>query len=334
MNISSIPFTTQTEFVSYPSGFQLCKVGTIIHYEKDASFPIFGFSLNTNPEIAKRIALSELYERCLAFSCMQRKNIDKDGTMSAYHYVNQNSESRLSIEHILLDSNSLTLDASGLSFHTTHELACQHSILELIERHLLVKLWFSNSFSLIQMRDSLEISPDYFLTRYSGIGIFGSLFSITIIESIHEKNSESDIWLFGSAFALRTEDAMRKSDQEAYMLLDNLESSRELFFSTHDSHSRIQSLKGSLSQKRRAYFSSKIIKQSDITKTYTETPVGANIINVLNWLNIDPFEVLMVDLYGSLDGYGVRAFCNSLLRVRESRRLTCNKKNIPLDPFC
>ncbi|NET44743.1 hypothetical protein [Okeania sp. SIO2B3] len=135
----------------------------------------------------------------------------------------------LAKDYLIRNGNPL-IGTTGLGAHSKSNLAEQHAILEMLERHILCEIWYKDrKIRKIGSRENLPL--EYFIDYYTTLQ--ASPFILAVLQ-----NKNLPIFLCGSSLKENQSDALMSSRIEALMLAGNF-----LCKSSSDTSNNILSLK-------------------------------------------------------------------------------------------
>lgn len=181
-----------------------------------------GYGCSKNKDLAERAAYFEAYERALStyYPVSSYCNNDK---IKYTDIKGENSGESCISEWILGPTpwkQDDFLDAVGLCIHSNYSDAKNHAVLEVLERHILAKIWYLCE--PIAFLDKFQISPEIFCCSFTVTQNVPFVFTITYKKDL-------SLMCLGSAFSKSLEIAQAKSLSEAVILMDDRLNEREVW---------------------------------------------------------------------------------------------------------
>lgn len=328
IKLKEIPIQTVTRQSKYPRGYWLAKSMVCYKNWLGRSMVAHGFSLKKKQEHAKFISQCEVYERLFAY----------------YDFLPQNKFTLLkwsdsSIINTLIPNEVILgpspgykvsrYNASGLSWHSSIHHAREHSVFEIIERHLLAKIWY-------QKQKLVPIFRKEWLNAITSIEYYtlknNTLTPFVLAVANHKDNL---FWLCGSAVSNSFCHSKEKSREEVLMLLDGILCNDNIKLNPNKKTAkRLLSLRNpKISINRKTYFNHLVQKNEN--ELHVETNLTAVIKTddiILNCFGHNA-EIGYVILKNDNDGCLVRTFCKDAILLGDMRRAN-QHSFIPEDPFC
>jgi YcaO cyclodehydratase, ATP-ad Mg2+-binding len=322
-DIHSLPIKVIIRNSINPKGYYLGKAGIqFTNYSGDKDF-LFGFSINHDKDVAKQVAIYELLERLLARYEIQYR-IDEDFTrFQAFRWPDWKVVDCCSPGQLFIGKNPFCptgVEATGLGLRMTKEAAAEHAILELIERHICAKIWYTDELPLYEVCTNIKLEG--FEIYFYIISKQNITFAIAEIFS-----PQLEISLFGHAIRKTYEESFNKAFSEALMLLDCLLHNDNGQCSNQKTKERIISLKSDLSIKRHNYLHKKVttkLQKEELSQNQFDCK------NMVNWI-FGNETISVVLLFQDNQFSVVRALSQKAKTLNEYR--TSNHIEI-LDPFC
>ncbi|WP_188826806.1 YcaO-like family protein [Nocardia camponoti] len=205
------------------------------------SRPVVGFSCGEEPEAAWQRARSELFERLLTAWL-------KMSWAEASFRESVAPSTAAAIESLI------GRDATGLAFHPDSSQARAHATFELMERHILGRIWY----------DDLRIQPLESSPRWSAPNVETALYTTVrqvelghfVLSSIYDKRNE--IFVVGSAIRETMNEAAEHAWEEAAVMHDSQLNDSQSPYVRPQSRERHRSLRGALSKDRFRHLQSKV----------------------------------------------------------------------------
>lgn len=325
MNKLKIPIKTLVNQSVHTSGFFLAKSGVCFKDFNEQNVRVSGFGFNQDKNNAIKSSQYETLEHLYALYSFQKTALCCEDNLTGLLWQNQDEKRVFTLPEILIGPYpyevSKSADANGLGCHPSYNLAVDHSILELVERHLLSLIWYDNE--LIKEIKTNELKPDCTLTiRHYTLLNRQVPFVITILSEL-----EKGFWILGSALRVSFAEAIKHSTNEALMLLEGSGIENGLTYSD-DAKMRLNLLKNKEMSLFRSEFFSKKIKDESFVDLYRQYKINEIVNRVL-----ENAPIWIVELYRNKDISVVRAICEECKNPRWLRH-KANQFNIPLDPLC
>lgn len=186
------------------------EVGSVIIDQKGQRHQFFGYSAKPEPQIATHVACCEVLERMLATRQFHSGTTLRNGFWGLEIFSGSDLEPA-NPRDVLIRENVKNLEmkpsASGLGLHLNWNEAIEHAIREILERHLLMSIWYEGL-------DIFPIGPVEYLPHGYELQVFGISneipFSIAIIS-----NPNIEVFFSGSAVGKNFSTAITKSRSEA-----------------------------------------------------------------------------------------------------------------------
>lgn len=152
-NSKDIERTVIVEEVVVGSVRYLAKAGTLLSDTNGNTRDIIGFSFSEDRDTSLRLATYEMYERFWAvypIAC----GISPQVCIECTHHESKSLQEVL-IGDLLpsFGSHATNIDSTGFAYRDSFEGAYEHGLMEVCERHLLEKVWYSNE-SLVHISSS------------------------------------------------------------------------------------------------------------------------------------------------------------------------------------
>lgn len=254
-DIHALPIKTITRKIRFPDGYYVGKAGIQFrNWQKEWEF-LCGFSCSQDEQHAKLIAYYELLERLVAryeIQCKIQKSIDR---FQAFSWPTCKLIGPCNPGDIFLGKNPFSLtgvEAAGLALRKSNEEAAEHAVLELLERHLCAKIWFTEEIMLFKVKSNISFH-EYEVNFYT---VDSCDLPFVIAEII---SNELKISSYGHAIRKTFHEASQKAFSEALMLLDCLLQGDNGICSNERTKKRIFSLHGDVALERNEYLQSKVI---------------------------------------------------------------------------
>jgi len=292
--------------------------------------PLFigGFSCKNNGEQAKTIARFEVAERTLATYYLSNPLLrDRDYPLFSIH--SGKNIDFIKPEKVLLGTTSTgqinDTDAVGLGFHINKNDAINHSIFELLERHILGKIWYEKH-PLIQISEITLEKQDYIILDFT---IESEKILPFVMSVLFDK--KCNLLCVGASFSTSILKAVEKARCEAIMLANDVISSKSIINITNKANQeRMLSQKnGTLSLKRRNY-----LLNLTSRKINTNLQSEITLLQSLEILHLKNNDIYYCLLHESEYGYLARAVTKKLITLREYRRQFAHTEKSILDPIC
>ncbi len=300
-----------------PKGYFVSKSGLILENFKGNLIFIGGFSVNKNKRMAEKISKYEVLERCY---CYYDFHLDPNKKFKLINYFNSKVAGELNIQDVLigpLPDGISSKDSNGVAFHFKSYGADKNAIFEVIERHILYKIWYGD-WNVIKIYKKKKSGNKILQIRYTCFTPYLIPFALSIIKM-------GDVLVYGSAVRSSFQEAIQKADNEAYMILDGILRRDMGICNSERTRKKLQSLRNSyLARKREKHFNEKIINKKvrlNLKKKYSIREIIAN----LGWKKE---EVSITRIYESHEGSVSRAIIKNAISVLSVER----SDKVP-DPF-
>lgn len=315
-----VPLKTLISISSKSKNYFLAKSGICVKSEHCDTYA-YGFGFNKVQEHAKIASQFETLEHLwatYAFHCSKKKFNGNSFVMPMKSRVFSPSEVLISS---IITPGEKSADANGLGCHPVKDLAVNHAVLELIERHLLAEIWYGDGLVLEIKEKILSCEDDWEVRFYTSFD-FEVPLAIAIVS-----NQDKGVWVLGSALKETLLRSLEHAKNEALMLLESAYIEDGIAYSK-DIENRLSSLKNKyFFQRREDHFMSKIVNKNstiDATKKFLTNEIIDKV------LGINPLWI--VNLFDGARFSVVRAICDAAKNPRWLRHL--HSKAFPLDPFC
>lgn len=328
MKLKKIPVQTATRTSKLPKGYWLAKSMVIFKNWVGKEIIVHGFAFKKSKEEAIFVSQCEIYERL--FACY---DFLPENTFTLLRWSDGSIINKLSPNEVILGPSPghevSKYNASGLSWHSCTKNAREHSILEIIERHFLSKIWY-------QKQKLVPIFGKEWLNAMTSIEYY-TLKNNTLIPFVLAVTSHKDdsFWLCGSAVSNSFCHSKEKSREEALMLLDGILCNDNVKLNPNKKTAkRVLSLRNPKNSiNRKTYFNHLVQKNEN--ELHVETNLTAVIKTddiILNCFGHNA-EIGYVILKNDNDGCLVRTICKNAILLGDMRRAN-QHSFIPEDPFC
>ena len=312
----------------YLNNYFIARTGVYSKYPgSDAKHFFGGFSCKNDPEEAKKVSVFEVAERILAtyyFSIPEMRDdyypLQSIFDGSALGVVKADDVLIGSVPH---NKNNYT-DAVGLGFHLDKQKAINHAVCELLERHVLGKIWYENN----QIVELLQDSCGEFIYTAFTIQTNEILpFAMSVM-----RNKACNILCVGASFEGSMQEAINKSKCEVIMLIhDVLAKKSNAHMENVSSKKRMLSQSDPEISLLRQHYLSSITHKKNIDLRYD---VQLNLKKTLATLNAPHNEIGYCALHESAHGHLIRAVSMGLISLREYRNQYRGTDKYILDPVC
>lgn len=321
----NIPINSLSRICKADSSYFIGKSGVYVQNWEGKKQLYIGFSIAKNKDVAIDGSKFELLERLLATYDLNKIKLKNSPFLKLIQWSTGRDFGTLYATEVILENSPLGTpklkDASGLGLHTSFEKASEHAVFELLERHILCKIWYKNDTQIFLLDKYIHLN--YTFSFYSICSHQNIPFSLCLITDIN-----NGIFITGSAFSYSLPQAIDKSKLEGLMLLDSFlnkdngfaQSSKARIYSTRDKK---------FFSDRYAHLTSKIVE-----KRYSDClDVIADLKNICDEINLNIDDILVSPIYSENELIVVRAISPHSLKLpdmRESEYALC----VPMDPFC
>lgn len=320
-----IPIKTILNQSNFTPDFFLAKSGVCFKDHEGNNIRVNGFGFNRDKIKATKSSQFEVLEHLYALYSFQKKALSCKESFTAYSWVNKNENKIFKTSEVLIGpfpyEVDKSADANGLGCHTIYNQAIDHSIFELIERHLLALVWYENEL-VVEIKNEKNIINNRFNIFHYTLFSKQIPFVITILSDL-----EKGIWILGSALRHSFAEAMEHSTNEALMLLESTFTENGNSYS-EDSKKRLKLLRDKeFCLIRNEFF----LKKNNGRKNF-DLYHQYNTDEIVNQV-LDEKSIWIIDLFINDSFSIVRALCTESKNPRWLRRLT-NQSHIPIDPLC
>jgi hypothetical protein len=281
-----------------------------------------GFSCKESKEISELTAKYELLERVLASYNFYTMHNSSD---IGYGYNLSNKTTKTNIEEIILGPSPKRKqsfpDAVGLSIHSDKNLAVEHSILELLERHVLGMVWYLGEKLYIQKQHTLSKGIKCISYGLSNIDI---PFSMTLITT-----TNNSIFTLGASICLDVNSSVEKSKLEAIMLANDILNNNTSYLANNN-----QTRKRLLSQTDNYLNSNRVSYVDKLLESSSKKRNCYNMLGIIRSLSLDKEKFEIYPMYNEPGYYLVRALNNQVLSLQKLRMMAKNSEKALLDPVC
>ncbi|MFA9486575.1 YcaO-like family protein [Moraxella haemolytica] len=278
----------------------------------------YGHSGSYSLEIAKNKSYYEIIERILASeiffggSHLQRQ-------FASHCFFTKKFLKNYPYKDVLIRTK-YDVSASGLGLHSDKDMAIKHAILEVLERHVALLLWYHHD-SILKI-GSRNLGGGYFIHHYTSV--LNIPFCMSVV--FHERN---DIFFCGTSMKTNLKNAIEASEIEALSLVANIIVKNNLHpkGNVKSTIDRIHTLVGSGAINRINHLQSKYLHNHLIDFFDKEF----SLYDLLDLLNFHDVQVVHIN---EMSGYHCyRAIINQALSKNFVRVNPFYNKMTP-DPFC
>lgn len=286
----------------------------------------YGASSNKDYLSAIRVSCYEIFERMLASRAFYSDDEIAQGFSSYYLFSNQPTSKIIPAENVLIrgqsDKLNKIISASGLGFNSSITHAISHATLELLERHILCKIWYDNWH--VHEIDSPEQLPEQYKISFFTVDL-GIPFVMALITC-----ENNPIFFTGSSLSNNFYLAKLKARSEALHLLTNLLFGKleSQFGNPTESINIIKTLVGEDAVKRLNFFNNKINK-----KLLSLDSSNISLLQICKNILLDPEKIEVIELKRWKDFRLVRVYTDEAW-TKNKLRYTFMKSNHVPDPFC
>ena len=242
----------------------------------------------------------------------------KKGTLTKCQYYNSNKEKKIPLSDILLSygDNVLLTDSTGLAYGKTHKGAIERGLLEVCERHLLQKSWYSNKkLILLRTRGLEQIDAKIKTFMLDGFQ------SIPFIVSFVIKNNNKFI-TGGSSMKKKLSESIEKAEQEALMIAVSIENKLVPTYKNIDLQDKYKNLSGKDVISKINHLNKKIVPKKNKLSNKTHS------IEYILKKTFKQKKTLVCTIHKSPGDYVVRVIIEGAKKPRDKQG-----KIYPQDPF-
>lgn len=312
-----------------PEGFLVAKAAIIYKNWMGQINYLGGFSFDNDINKVPMTAQYELLERFLATYDFNARYLDDENIFPCYSWPDGHFVMNIHASKVLIGPTPYALpsvEASGLGLHTKRQLAEEHGLFELIERHLCCRLWYAKETKIMQIGETIHLSSGFTLSHYTLCLPELIPFVLSVIYS-----NQRRILVCGHSVKKTFTEAIQKASSEAFMLLDCLLNSDDGYCTNERTKNRILSLQGKTTEARYPYLFSKLDSfqtiQSQLDYFYETEVILRNSIPTQQ-------GILMVPITQFKDFFLVRTICKEAETLKDWRYFRTRDTSIPDDPFC
>lgn len=324
MDVARVPIQTVARSSKMDPGCFVAKSAVRFKNWLGQSTLVHGFSFGMDKERAEYLSRNEVLERLFAhYDFVGREALE---WISWPEHI---LKGEVGAHEVLLGPTPggyARLDASGLGWHQSVEAAEKHTLLEVVERHLLCKWWYGT----MKLKGIGAVVPlsNGFKMEFATADLPKAIPFVVCVIS-HELNFT---WLCGAAVCTSFQLAMEKAKNEALMLLDGVLSNDKMAFNPNKETMEILlSLRRSnVSKMRRQFHEATLGKQQSNGE---DLPIAEMDVDEIVQCTLGKDSIIkLVVIRNNEEGSLVRVLCDSALKVKEMRRLKGPER--VTDPFC
>ncbi len=310
LDFNDFPIKSTVTASSLQDGNYIAKSGISFKNWKGDNVILGGYSYGADQESVLEKSRYEVLERLLAHFDFHKATQSWNG-----YNIFDPTESKIYCRNQILLGElpdidwHQTVDSSGLSYHTDLESAVRHAVYELIERHILCEIWFSQS------RKIKLISEEDLMAQDSRLQIYTTEdlpFALSFIYS-----QENAIVFAGSSFSDSLDISISKSRFEALMMFESWCAKTNVVCHSPNTKKRLEQL-GNMNFYN---FFNKIIKNNDAILEERSTLSFTDFIRY----------IYIVKIITKKSAFLVRAVSDNLLSLKKCRLEY--KHMVPYDPF-
>lgn len=334
-----LPVTVVTSPLRIAPHLHLGKAGTQLD-DGARSYFFGGSGIAASAQMARTVAVAEVYERVLAHPALHRERCAPFALRSVL--TGEVLGSALSDEVLFQGKHAvgarpeeLRRDeqraprTNGLAYHPHLDGAVRHGMLEVLERHLACLAWYEPATVLLRIGEPQVLPDGYVLERYTiaraGPDRAPALpFAVSVV-----RHGTRPAFFCGTALRERLDEAVEKADREAFGTVEGAFAGPQGATPNPITAARFARLTGDSATVMRDLWNAKVrpgTEQLDVRK------VGASLAELCADLCPNPDAARYAILWRTSHGWAIRAMAPGLLEKR-SLREAAERSGYPSDPF-